>query len=258
MKKRIVSMLLATAVGIFLVACGGNNEAATDNAKAQETTQETVEEVVVEDAVEEVAEELSEEEIDEFAEGVSNFFNALYASYKEYIDEGFDAENNVFVSPVSEVPYYNPSFALCDANGDNYDDLVIWGESGVRDKQISEVYFYLEDGDAFFASTFDGYVDALSEGCILVSYIDHEVDSEVYYDVYTVYMLDPDGSIIMLDHINKDDNGTVTDEYFELGEEITEEDYNEKFSVYEAAIIPLEGSYVEMTEDNILEAFNML
>lgn len=34
MKKRIVSMLLATAVGIFLVACGGNNEAATDNAKA--------------------------------------------------------------------------------------------------------------------------------------------------------------------------------------------------------------------------------
>ena len=243
----ILSILIVSLMTVSLVACGDINEVADGIADARETVEE-----ISGNTAEDVAEELSDEE------AILNFFNSIYSGYKEYIDGGFDAENNVFVSPATDIPYLNPKFILCDANGDNYDDLIIWGDTGIRDKQISEVYFYVEKGDAFFSNNFDGYVDALSEGCVLVEYTDREVDSSIYYDNYTVYNVEPFEPTVVLTHHNEDADGTITDEYLAGEKEITEEEYNEQFVKYEAAIIPIAGSYLDMTEENIADAFNML
>lgn len=265
MKKKIVSLLLVAAMAVSLVACGDEEEVGDISAveeAVEEVTEEVSEEIgeieelsedIVEDINEDIAEDL--EEIDD-QQGIINLFESIYKGYKEYLEEGYEAEGDTFVSPGTGAIYYNPMFTLCDANGDNYDDLVIWGDFGIRDKKVCEVYFYVEQGDAFLINTFDGFVDALSEGCVLVEYDDREVDSEIYYENYSVYQLTPTDPALILAHYNKDDNGTISDTYYAGEEEISEEEYNDQFAKYEAAIIPL--GYEEMTEESIAEAFSML
>lgn len=253
--KKILSLVLAIAMTFTLIACGDEEPA--------EVVEEVTEEAVVPeepDVTEEVAdvEEAEEEEegLTDDQQQIIDLFEMMNATYKEYLESGFNAEEGTFVSPITDTLYLAPKFTVADANGDNQNDIIIWGELGLRDKQLAEVYFYNEEDGEFYANTFSGYVEDLAQASIVVLDEDREVDQDIYYTDYIVYELNPEGPIAKYTHNiveNGEDESEWIDQYFEGEDEITEDEFIEKVQLFSDAIIPLE--YTEMTADSILAEF---
>ena len=257
MKKKIVTLMIAAAITISLVACGEAEQTATE--PAQEVVEEAaVEEEAVEQPEAEQPEESTGDEIlAEDEDETMVFLRNLYGQYGAYLEEGFDTEGGVFVSPLTARVYLAPYFVLADANGDNYDDLIITGDLGLRDAKISEIMFYDDNDMAFSISSVQGDVYALSEACILVHNLDRDVTEPLDFDNTIVYKLVPTTDNesqpeMVIGHFNtyNVETGENTDEYYSGDSTITEEEYNDLFAKYDAAIIPLDN-FVEMTAENI-------
>ena len=62
MKKKLLALLMATTMSMALVACGGSEEAATEEVAVEETVEEEATEEVVEEEASEETVEMSEEE----------------------------------------------------------------------------------------------------------------------------------------------------------------------------------------------------
>lgn len=261
MKKKLLSLILSGIIVLSLVACSSTEAVATQPA-ADEPEEATVEEEIDENEfIDEdiIDDETLEENIDEAGEEEADFealYDKLYATYRDYLESGYEPEGGNFASPVSQTLYLAPSFTLCDANGDNYDDVIVYGELGLRDKKICEVYFYNEEDDSFYVNELDGYVEALAESSVLVRDIDRDVQDPIYYDYYSVYKLTPNGPEKVLAHNSTDNDGTVTDTYYEGENEITEAEYKEAFAKYEEALISLDGCYNPIDSGDFSNYFN--
>lgn len=263
MKNKVLVTIMMMAVSISLIACGNNEQAA--EAPAQE---EQTEEVATADEVEEPLEEDIDEDIDEMVEEesegmeedeITEFLSNLYGQYAAYLEEGYDAETDGFSSPISGYYYLSPMFMLADANGDNYDDLIVTGDLGLRDAKRSEIMFYDDNEMTFNVSTFSGCVDSLSEGCVIIFNADRDVATPTYYEDTVIYRLTPSEDMVseaerVLAHYNvineENDPAEETDTYYAGEQEISEEEFNTQYAQYEAAIIPLTG-FTEMTTDSI-------
>lgn len=264
MKKKILALIIATAMVLSLAACGEAEQVATEPAQEEEAVEKDISaDTSAEDAVSEKPEEIIKEnataEASTDEDEIIEFLRSLYGQYDAFLEEGYDAETDKFISPITGRPYYSPYFTLADANGDNYDDLIVTGDLGLRDAKISEVMFYDDNEMAFFINMISGCVDSLSEGCIIVTNEDRDASSPIYYDDSVVYKLTPSADDLgdperILAHFNKineeGDTPEETDTYYAGETEISAEEYADQYAKYEAAIIPLD-TYVEMSADTI-------
>lgn len=255
MKKNVFILALATAMILPLTACGKEAQVTSEPVtEEQQIEEQQPEEAPAEEPQEEVVEDTEEVSAED---EIIEFLRNLYGQYGAYLEEGYDAEGNVFSSPITGKAYISPSFTLADANGDNYDDLIVTGELGLRgDVKMSEIMFYDDNEQAFYINSCNGYVNALSEACIIVSNSDKEIDTTVYYDEQIVYKLTPSDDDLsaptaILAHrtTSEIDSDEVTETYYSEGNEISVEEYNDLYAKYDAAIIPLD--YVEMSKDSI-------
>lgn len=256
MKKKTIALILVAALILSLAACGETAQITDEPAATDE--QSLDEDDNVSSQPEEIIEEASEETTDE--DEITEFLRSLYGQYGAYLEEGYDAEANIFCSPISGRAYISPYFTLADANGDNYDDLIVTGDLGLRNAKKSEVMFYDDNEMAFFLSSFDGEVSFLSEGCVIAINDDRDAASPTYYYDTVVFRLTPSTDDVseaerVLAHYNtvneEGDTPTETNTYYAGDTEITEDDFNAQYEVYDAAIIPLD--YVEMSKDSIAD-----
>ena len=89
MKKKLLTLLMATAMSMSLIACGGGEEAATtEEAVVEETTEEVAEEEVAEEetAEEETAEETTDVEYTEEQAAFVDEFNTMVDDYNAAIE----------------------------------------------------------------------------------------------------------------------------------------------------------------------------
>lgn len=254
MKKKIVSILLVAALGLTLAGCRETAEfhqvsvpdAIIENVEDPEEPEVSVE-----------PEELQGEELnDALAEYLS-----IIGYYKNYLVTGYDAESDNFTSPETGRLYYQPYFILADANGDNYNDVIIYGDLGLRGKLIGEVYYFNREDGGFYAAEIPGYVCGLAEACVIAVDVDREVAKPVYYDCKAVYSLVTGGAERLLAHnnvltIDENENESEEDFYYEGENEITEEDFNAKYQKYLDAWIDIDfESYTKMSTESIDAAF---
>lgn len=248
MKRRIMAAATAMMLCASLTACfsGGTTEeypTTTDNGSnntvSVDDSANTTNDVTD-------AKELTEE--DKLKAELQGRIAMILPYYEIYLSTGYDAENNKFVSPETEAVLYSPSFAIMDINADSIPDVIVTGDFGIRDKKMSEVYYFSSDEGAFYAVTLDGTVEGISNGFVIAS--DDDRDDTFFYTVTRISELAADTSYETVTHkIVENWDGDVVDETIITGEgeEMSYDDYEQAVEDFEFEDV----NYEQMTAENI-------
>lgn len=249
MKKRILSLVLAIAVVLTFTACG--NTTSTSNSVSEEPVASVSASTEPAPSVEPVTSTDPDEGVP-LSEWEQKIF-PIYRYYANYFAEGFNFETgHSFASPEGNALVYSPCISFVDINEDGIEDVIISGDFGIRNKQITLVYYYSDDDGAFYETYFYGTPYAVSDGCILV--IDEDNDGpSLYYTDMVVYSLEADYAhdilrYAMVEDFTEDaDAALLTETYYVNGEESDAEEYGILFAPYYNDMKTI--SYDELTED---------
>ncbi len=177
MKKKVVSVLLASAMVLGLAACGKAEEAPAAATEAVEEAADTVEEAAdtVENAAEEVTEEVADA-VENAAEEVADAVSGDVMSYADYVAADVDTEVTVETYVQAKQGWWEDKATLYTQNKDGayfiydmpiseeeYDKLVPGTKikvTGYKSEwsgeiEITDATYEIVDGDTFVATATD-------------------------------------------------------------------------------------------------------
>lgn len=255
--KRFLGILMSAVLVFSLAACGSEVVEEPPVEPSYEEPVASVEPAAEEPSAEEPA--LAEEPAEENGETYDFIleYESIKAYYGNYLSDGLSDEG-YFVSPESGMTIYNPMLAMLDLNGDNYDDLIVAGELGLRSKGIAEIY-YFNDG-CFCTSDIGGTPYGVTEGGFLVHDPDNDTESMTIYEDDYVYMLGFDEAVELLACLttttyDQEGNEVVEQTYRVDREEADEQEYFLYYTPYVESYDDI--SYEELTLENIQAHFAM-
>lgn len=167
MKKKIMGLAVASVLIANTVACLGANNPNPDVPDIDPISVESVKPAVEETPEVPAVEETTEPEIEKPAtnetdtpeiagdpkQETTGSKDDLKEVYQEYLDS-MKVDGAYNISTRCGFVICGPSYDFVDINGDNVDDLIIWGALGLRSKSLCEVC--LSNGDDFEAFAFEG------------------------------------------------------------------------------------------------------
>lgn len=256
--KKFLGILMSAVLVFSLAACGSE---VIDEPVVEEPVYEdpvVVNEPVAEEpAVEEPAlEDTSSEESGETYDFLMQY-ESIKAYYGNYLSDGLTDEGS-FVSPETGMIIYNPMVAILDMNGDNYDDIVVAGELGLRSKGIAEIY-YFNDG-CFCTADIGGTPYGVATGGFLVHDPDNDNETMTIYEDDYVYMLAFDEAVELLACLTSTTYDQEGNEYVEQSYRVDREEADEQeFFLYYTPYIDVydDISYEELTLETIQAHFAM-
>lgn len=184
-------------------------------------------------------------------------YEQIKGYYKNYLSEGLQNEG-VFTSPETHTVIYEPKIAVCDLNGDNYDDIIVAGYLGLRCKELTEIYYY-NDG-SFCTADIGGTPYGISNGGFLVHDPDKDNATMTFYEDDYVYVLGFNEAVeklgcLVVESEGDGENSVVSKTYRLDGSEATEQVYQEYFAPYGGSREDI--SYEDLTLEVIQQKFAM-
>lgn len=258
--RKFLGVILSAVLVFSLAACGKEviiDEPAVDDPVVEEPVVDNpvVEEPEIEEPVVSVEPEdpsSSEDPSNENGE-VYDFieqYETIKSYYNNYLSEGFS--EGKFVSPETGMIIYSPMYAMLDLNGDNFDDIIVAGELGLRSKQISEIY-YFNDGN-FCTADIGGVPYGVTTDGFLVQDNDHDTEGMTMYQDEYIYTLGFDEAVEVMAKFtatsyDQEGNEEIVETYRVAGEEADEQEFFMYFTPY---IISYDDiSYEEFSFENM-------
>lgn len=186
---------------------------------------------------------------------------AIRADYETYLTGGYNAEDNMFTSPCSGLTIPDPNVNIVDVNGDGIGDVVVSGASGIRDKQVTEVYYYNDAEATCHCANMNGTLTAVSGNMLIVQSTDHELTqkTETFFSDTYIYTLEGDSAnrlysksdAVIWDIVGNGDTYEMKSDYYEGDAKLTADAFNEKtIAIFEGA----EGVVLYIMNANAIQA----
>lgn len=273
MKKRLLAIVMTAVLVLSFTACddkAAKNNSNDDNTVVTSTVDDdvtpTADDPATDDDVVNTDVDVTNDDVttadnnfnDDQDLGAISRYNDIMGYYYTYITGGINADSTTFVSPETGAPIYEAVFAMVDVNNDGVDDVVISGKSGLRDQDLSEVYYYEDINGAFYAATFTGYIALAGKDYVYIVNEDNDGPETLYCDTSVstfamegCYPVAYESSVSTLNAETGDYDEVIT--YYVEGEETTEEAFNAYINEYYGDVHEFE--YYPITEEVITQIF---